>query len=204
MSQTKEIVYILDRSGSMNSIRQDVIGGFNGFIEEQRKLSGKLKDKVNFTLVLFDHEYEVPIEGKELLSIAPISRDDFVPRGSTAMYDAIGRAISETKQRISLGTPVLVVIHTDGYENASEEWNQKQVFDLIQEQTDWEFLYLGANQDAMAVGGSMGLSSHQTMNYDANKQGMQVAYAAVSRASTGFRTKTQKKAVDMPEVEEVP
>jgi hypothetical protein len=152
-------VFLLDRSGSMESCWDDTIGGFNAFVNDQKKDGGTL------TLIQFDHEYQLCYENKPIGDVEPLTRETFQPRGSTALLDAIGRAIKEVKTR-----PTFIIL-TDGCENASHVYTKAHIKDLIEErQKDgWTFVYLGANQDAFAEAGAIGINPETTMNYDVNK-----------------------------------
>jgi len=152
----RNIIFLLDRSGSMESCWDDTIGGFNSFVTDQKALGG------NLTLVQFDHEYYVAYENVDLKNVKPLTRETFKPRGSTALLDAIGKTIKNTSEVSTL------IILTDGHENASREYTKAHVKDLIEQKTKegWTVMYLGANQDAFAEAGSMGIHAGNTVNYD--------------------------------------
>jgi len=182
-----EIVVVMDKSGSMQSCRQDAIGGLNQFIDEQKKLAGE----ANFTLIQFDDKYDVVHFG---IPIASVPTCDLVPRGSTALFDAVGRAINETGQRLANkpenerpGLVVFVII-TDGGENASKEFRSKRMIrDMIQHQTEkynWRFLYLGSCQDGFQEGSSLGISSSYTYTQNNTNK----AFMLASRLSSRMRT----------------
>lgn len=164
-------IFILDRSGSMDSCREDTIGGFNAFVREQREFGGTL------TLVLFDHEYQVVYKEKPIGDVEPLTAETFVPRGSTALLDAIGRTIKNTKS----AKPTVVIL-TDGHENCSREYTKAHIKDLVNQCTKdgWTFVYLGANQDAFAEAGALGIAPATTLNYDANRT--PDAFRALSQA----------------------
>ena len=154
-------VLILDRSGSMDTCLDDTIGGFNAFLREQTVDGGTL------SLILFDHEYTPVYDKKPILEVEPLTRETFVPRGSTALLDAIGKTIkSITDDR----TPMIAIL-TDGQENASHAFTKAHIKDLIETKTKegWTFAYLGANQDAFAEAGSIGIKPGATLNFDANR-----------------------------------
>lgn len=153
-------IFILDRSGSMETALDDTIGGFNAFVNEQREYGGTL------TLVQFDHEYMISYDHKPIGEVEPLTRQTFQPRGATALFDAIGKAI----KNVQTGTPI-VIIFTDGHENASREYTRAHVKDLIDQKTKdgWTFVYLGANQDAFDVGAGIGIGANQTMNYETTR-----------------------------------
>lgn len=153
-------VFLLDRSGSMESCWDDTIGGFNAFVEEQKALGGSL------TLIQFDHEYLVSYKDVPVKDVKPLTRETFKPRGSTALLDAIGRTIKETTSP----SPIIIIL-TDGHENASHEYTKAHIKDLVEarQKAGWTFLYLGANQDAFAEAGSIGIAPQGTMNYDTRR-----------------------------------
>lgn len=175
---------IIDRSGSMQSIRTDAEGGFNAFIDEQRKLPGSCQ----VSLAQFDNQYEVVYTDLPITQAPPLQ---IVPRGSTAMLDAIGRTINELGARLAAmpedqrpGT-VMVGIVTDGHENASQEFSYQMVKDMIttQEQVyGWTFMYMGADQDAIEQGAKMGIDAGRALTY--GRGATSDAYQAMS-ASVG-------------------
>ena len=159
-----ELVIIVDRSGSMQSIKDDAEGGINQLIEAQKKDEGEC----HFTLAQFDTQHDLVNDGTDIQKVEPFT---LVPRGGTALYDAIGITLNAVGERLSK-TPeeqrpglVSVVIVTDGYENSSGEFDQVTVKKMIEEQTNkykWEFSYLGADQDAFAVGRGIGVANSVT------------------------------------------
>ena len=175
------IAFLLDRSGSMHSIKDDTEGGFDAFIAEQRQQGGDCR----VTLAQFDNEYE---EVYRDLPLAQVPALRLVPRGSTALLDSIGRLVTSTGERLA-GLPederpgiVIVDIMTDGHENASREWTHPAVKALIEQQTKtygWQFLYLGADQDAIEVGSSIGVAAANSMTYSRGK--VAAVMAATSR-----------------------
>src|SRR4029434_689340 len=159
-----EIAFVLDRSGSMGSCREPAIEGFNFFLLEQQRTEGLAK----LTLILFDDEYLVPIDALPVAEILPLDNDSYVPRGSTALLDAIGRTIDELGARLAAlpeqdrRTQVIVAILTDGLENSSQNYSWQQVADAIKQQSEqyrWTFLFLGANQDAIATAAQMNITA---------------------------------------------
>jgi hypothetical protein len=162
-----DITMVLDRSGSMQSIKDDTIGGFDAFISEQRRVPGRC----TVSMVQFDNVYEEVYTGRDLADVPSLT---LVPRGSTAMLDAIGRAVSATGARLAAmpedarpGT-VIVGIMTDGLENASREFTYAMVKAMIEQQEHvygWTFMYMGANQDAIEVGASLGVARDRSLTY---------------------------------------
>lgn len=153
-----EIVVVLDRSGSMSNMVTDAKGGFATMIEEQKKLG----QDCLVTLVQFDDQHEMVYGRKKITEVPPL---ELVPRGSTALLDAIGRTIHQVEAGLKMDPyrKVIFVIITDGQENASVEFNLGQVRKLIEGQKDWSFLFLGANIDAFAEGGLLGIDAGFTV-----------------------------------------
>lgn len=188
-----EIVCIIDRSGSMEAIKNDAIGGFNTFIEAQKQVPGT----ASISLVLFDNEYLTPITCVDIKTVEPLTDKTFVPRGSTALLDAIGRTINEIGSRLSSmqecdrPEKVMVCILTDGQENASHEFTSQKIKEMIEHQRDkykWEFAFLAANQDAFASASTIGISKKMTANFTANSAGTRGAYINMSAMTTNYRT----------------
>lgn len=188
------IYFLLDRSGSMASIASDVIGGFNQFLAGQRVEGGDCL----MTLVQFDSEdpYEVLADACPLAEMVALDAGAFVPRGSTPLYDAMGRLLAHARSRFedrrAAGQPeehVVFVTFTDGLENASRELDRVKVFEVVKRgETDgWVFVYLGANQDAYAVGGEVGHQAGNVQNYRADAAGTAAAFASLDRATASYR-----------------
>jgi len=187
-----EIAFVLDRSGSMNSIAGDAIGGFNSFLAQQQAEPGE----AHLTLVLFDHEYLVAQDNVDIHSVPPLDTRTYVPRGMTALLDAIGRTIDAIGTRLA-NTPedqrpgkVIVAILTDGMENASRDYDNRRVADMIshqQEKYAWEFIFLAANQDAIATAQTLSIQAKDAIAFDATGQGVRMAMARVSEETTKRR-----------------
>ena len=154
------LIFLLDRSGSMEMCWDDTIGGFNAFVADQKNV----RPEDTLTLVQFDHEIIKTFENVKLHSVQPLTRETFVPRGTTALLDAIGSVLTVDPPSGS----VLFIILTDGEENASKTYTKAHIKDLMkQKQKDgWSVMYLGANQDAFAEAGSIGIAKADTLNYD--------------------------------------
>ena len=165
-------VFLLDRSGSMESCWEDTIGGYNSFVDSQKSLGGTM------TLFQFDHEILESYKDVAIADVKPLNKETYTPRGSTALLDAIGKVIKDG------GDNRVVVILTDGLENASKTYTKAHIRDLItaKEKEGWQFIYLGANQDAFAEGELLGINPGRTMNYDVSKTPQ--LFAAVSAAMT--------------------
>ncbi len=155
-TESIEIIVILDRSGSMEIMKDDMIGGLKQFISDQKKVSSK----ANFTLVQFDTEYEIIYDSVDIQKVSEI---DLVPRGNTALLDAIG----ETLNRVYMQKAICVII-TDGLENSSTIYTKPEVVRLIESRKKfgWKFIYLGANQDAIQEGSSLGLNIVDCSTFD--------------------------------------
>lgn len=188
-----DLTIVLDRSGSMSYVKTDTIGGFNQFLADQKAAPGH----ATLTLCQFDHEFEVVHGGKAVKDVPALDDTTFVPRGNTALLDAVGRAINETGARLAAMADhdrpgkVIFVILTDGQENASHEYDRAKVFEMITHQREvygWEFVFLGANQDAIKTGAALGVKTANSMTYAANSVGTQEAFASTSANAVSFRT----------------
>lgn len=184
-----EIIAIIDRSGSMQSIAKDAIGGFNTFLTDQQAAPGEAR----MTLALFDNQFEYLYKGVPLSQAEPLTDRTFVPRGGTALLDAIGRTLNEQGERIKAdkwAEKVIVCILTDGEENQSREFSRYRIKEMIghAEAHDWSFVFLAANQDAFATGASFGISAAHTMGFAATASGTQAAYASMAATTRSLRS----------------
>ena len=183
-----EVVFILDRSGSMQGLEADTIGGFNSTLSKQKKEGGS----VIWSTVLFDDMYEVIHDRLPIESIPSLTENEYYVRGCTALLDAIGRTVTTLrdvhKRAETVPEKTLFIITTDGMENASREFSYEQVKRLIAEQTakGWEFLFLGANMDAVAVAGRMGIRPQMAASYINDREGIGKNYEAVGKAMCMF------------------
>lgn len=193
-----EIIFIVDRSGSMSGIKSDVIGGYNSFIDEQRKVKDQ---EANITFIQFDDKYEKLYESVDINEIKNLSDATYIPRGMTALYDAIGKTIVETGERLSnmpeteRPSKVLVVIITDGYENSSQEYSQSKIKEMISHQEtkySWDFIFIAANIDLDKVSRDIGIASHKTMAFDSNSEDV----GKMSRGLSSYTTLYRSKSVD--------
>ena len=186
---------VLDRSGSMQSIASDMIGGFVAFIDEQRQAEGECR----VTLVQFDSEdpFEVLVDGEPIASVRPDARK-YIPRGLTPLLDAVGRMIARIDagiaERRELGKSEedqIVLIITDGLENASREYSLAAIKGLIEARRadGWVFAFLGADQDSFAEGGRLGVSAVNRRDWDKTAQGTAEMWSKVSSASLAHRRK---------------
>jgi uncharacterized protein YegL len=182
-----ELVFILDRSGSMAGLESDTIGGFNSMIEKQKKQEGECY----VSTVLFDNVSEVLHDRVKLSEIKPMTDDDYTVRGCTALIDAIGGAIHHIgnihKYARNEDVPehTVFVITTDGMENASSKYSSDQVKKMIERQKEkygWEFLFIGANIDAVKTAAQYGIDKDRAVNYNPDSLGTEVVYSAISDA----------------------
>lgn len=187
-----ELVFIIDRSGSMSGLEKDTIGGFNSMIEKQRKEKGECY----VSTVLFDHETKVLHDRVKLSEVKPMTEEDYTVRGTTALIDALGGAIHHIGNIHKYARPedvpahTMFVITTDGMENASRRYTSDQVKQKIERQKEkygWEFIFIGANIDAVETAARYGIDSDRAVNYRADKKGTKVMYEAVANAVSYVR-----------------
>ena len=173
-----DVVFLLDRSGSMGGIEKDTIGGYNSYIDSQR---GK---NVKVTTVLFDDKYEILHNREDIDSIKKLTNKDYYVRGCTALLDAIGKTIREIEDKNP--NKVIFIITTDGYENASTKYNKSQIKELISVHKDWKFMYIGADIDSYSEGRSLGIKDEFIANYKKTDRGISKLYNALTTASKLF------------------
>lgn len=200
------IAVLSDRSGSMETIRTDVEGGFNTFLNDQKKLPGKC----TVSLAQFNSVYELEYSFKD---INDVPKFKVIPGGSTALNDSLAKMIIDTGKALAdmkeeeRPSKVIFIVSTDGYENASREYTGAMVKELVEEQTNtykWDFIYLGANQDAVLTGSNMGFSKGSSMTYAATKKGVlnlysslssSVAYSRATGSSVNFSDEDRSKSM---------
>ena len=189
-----ELVFILDRSGSMSGLESDTIGGFNSVLTKQK---GEVGD-ANITTVLFDDKYELLHDRYNLSKVSVITDKEYFVRGSTALLDAIGKTIQNmgNVQKYAAeddrAEKVMVVIITDGMENASVKYSYDHIKNMIERQKNkygWEFIFLGANIDAIETAGRFGIEEDRVANYHADSKGTQLNYQVISETVSMIRTK---------------
>ena len=187
-----EMVFILDRSGSMSGLESDTIGGYNAMLAKQQKEPGEAV----ITTVLFDDRYELLHDRTTLRGVAPITEREYYVRGNTALLDAVGKTINKigNAQKHTAETEraehVMVVITTDGMENASREFSDEKVRAMIGHQRSkygWEFIFLGANIDAVAAAERFGINKDRATNYHADSEGTALNYAVISETMSCLR-----------------
>lgn len=172
------IICVIDRSGSMGAIIDEAINGFNTFLEEQRAEG----DKDRLTFYQFDDRFETVCKRKKLKNVEPLSRDTFIPRGMTALNDAIGKALSETE--VKSGENNILMILTDGHENASKEYSNARIKSMVAEREksgDWTVIYVGPDVDAFDVGAGFGVVEANVVAFKAGTaEGTRAAFASAS------------------------
>ncbi|MFJ7825984.1 hypothetical protein [Psychrobacillus sp. NPDC096623] len=187
-----ELVFVMDKSGSMAGLETDTIGGFNAMLAKQKKEQGE----ANVTTVLFNHHSEVLHDRIPVQGIAPMSEREYEVSGTTALLDAIGMAIQKignSQKRTSAdhrASKILFVITTDGHENASSEYNYDKIKSMIARQKEkfgWEFIFLGANIDAISAAAQFGIGEDFAVEYHADVEGTRLNYEAVSEVVTSYR-----------------
>ncbi len=211
-----EIIVVLDRSGSMESMKSDAIGGFNAFIEKQKKQPGEAR----VTVALFDNEYELLENGTDINKVKPLTNVTYVPRGSTGLLDAIGRSINDVASRIKkaprIDRPerVIMIVITDGHENASREFRHDTITEMLKKQREdhkWEVLFIGADESSVKDASHIGLGMTRgaggqsvsstvslsgvacnlgcTYNYQNAGTILNSAYDSISMAVSNYRSK---------------
>ncbi|MBE6730286.1 MAG: hypothetical protein E7564_01195 [Ruminococcaceae bacterium] len=187
-----ELVFILDRSGSMSGLERDTVGGFNSMIKKQREEEGQCL----VSTVLFDHEREVLHDRVKLEDVKLMTAQDYIVRGSTALIDAIGCAIHHIgnvhkyARKEDLPQRTVFIITTDGMENSSHKYTSDEVKKKIERQKEkygWEFLFIGANIDAVETAKRFGINKDRAVNYHADSKGTEILYNTVSAAVTNIR-----------------
>lgn len=188
-----ELVFIIDRSGSMHGLEDDTIGGFNAMLKEQKAVEGEAV----VTTVLFDDQYELLHDRINIQAVAPLTKTDYTVRGNTVLLDAIGmtlhkiRKVQRSTSEEFRAEKVLFVIITDGQENASRHYTADMIRERIEHQKQkhgWEFIFFGANMDAIAEAEKIGISADRAQSYSADSLGMQSVYSAASAMSSALRT----------------
>ncbi len=175
-----DVVFLLDRSGSMSNCIEDTIGGYNSYLEKQRKNKNTL-----ITTILFDNQYEVLHDRVEVDKVKDITKEEYYTRGCTALLDALGTSIQEMEKNKC--EKALFVITTDGLENASYKFNKTQIKEMIEAHPSWEFIYIGANIDSYTEASQLGIKQSNIANYSKSKKGVQELFSAVDMATCEMR-----------------
>ena len=187
-----EMVFIIDRSGSMGGLEKDTIGGFNSMLKEQQAVEGEAV----VTTVLFDNRYELLHDRIDIRAVSPLTEKNYTVGGNTALLDALGKTIRKIRDvqehtaENYRAEKVLFIIITDGEENASREYSAERIKARIEYQKQkygWEFVFFGANMDAVLEAEKLGISAEYAQNYRADASGTSTAYSAISAISTAYR-----------------
>ena len=173
-----DIVFLLDRSGSMSGLEEDTIGGYNSYLNKERDKN------VRVTTILFDDKYELLYERKNIKEVSNLTKKEYYVRGCTALLDAIGKTINLMDQQKA--QKVMFIITTDGLENASREYDKKKIKELISKHKNWEFIYIGADIDSYKEGENIGIKKSNISNYCKSKKGVEKLFASVGKASESF------------------
>ena len=187
-----ELVFILDKSGSMGGLETDTIGGYNSMLAKQQEVEGEC----HITTVLFDNNYELLHDRIDIKAVSPISEKEYQVGGSTALLDAIGRTIHKigNAQKHTAddyrAEKVMFVIITDGEENSSREYSAEKIKAQIERQKEkygWEFIFLGANIDAIETAGRFGISADRAQNYHSDSEGVELNFRIMSEVVAEYR-----------------
>ena len=170
-----EVVFILDKSGSMAGSEEHTITSFQEYLEKEKKN----KFQTNVTTILFSNQIETLYQRKPVKEVLPLTREDYVVGGCTALYDAIGKGIYDMEKYKN--DKVLFIIITDGYENASTEYKKDTIKQLIHQHSNWEFIYIGADIDSYATGGDIGIKKDNIANFRKDKKGTSLLFQSVGK-----------------------
>jgi uncharacterized protein with von Willebrand factor type A (vWA) domain len=175
LPENMDLIFLMDRSGSMSGSEKDTIGGFNSFVQRQKQNEANVK----VTTILFDDQYEVLHKRIPINEVRELTSDEYWVRGCTALLDAIGKTITSLDKEID--NKVLFVIMTDGYENASREYSKEQIRSLIKNH-NWEFIYIGADIDSYAEASRIGIRKSRVANYKKSARGVERMYRSIDNA----------------------
>lgn len=187
-----ELVFILDKSGSMSGLESDTIGGYNAMLRKQQEESGKAR----ITTVLFSNDSEILHDQTDIMAIKPMTKRQYQVGGSTALLDAVGMAINKIgnaqkyAKEEQRADKVMVVITTDGMENSSQEYTYEKIRRMIERQKNkygWEFIFLGADIEAVAAAAKLGINHDRAVNFNSDSEGTQLNYKVISDAVSTIR-----------------
>lgn len=194
--QYSHIAIVLDRSGSMSSIKDDTIGGFNSFLKSQKEEEGE----ATFFLAQFDNEYQIIQDNVDIKNAKELTNETFIPRGATALYDAIGRTINSVGKFLSdlkeeeRPSKVFFVVITDGMENSSFEFTSKNIKDMIEEQQNkysWKFIFIGSDINSINEANDLGFKKDFSLHFANNSKGTNALYSSMSRKMSVSRNTTE-------------
>lgn len=190
---------IIDASGSMSHLTHDTIGNFNTFLKEQKEYPGEAV----FTLCTFNTDYRLPHDFVKIAGVPNLDVKSYVPQGGTALLDAMGTTIDSVGRKLAQlpederPSKVIFLIITDGHENSSHRYSAAQIKSMVEHQKDvysWEFVFMGANIDAIGTGTSLGISAHNSLNYSADSVGTEKLYRSISENMSSYRGSNSSRA----------
>lgn len=172
-----DVVFILDKSGSMGGSEENTITSFNEYLEREKKN----KYKTRITTIIFSDEWNYLHKGEDVLNVNPISNEEYYVGGCTALYDALGEGINYIEKKKDKDKVLFIVI-TDGYENASRKYNKSKIKRMIKEHSNWEFIYIGADIDSFAAGSDIGIKKDNIASFKKDRKGTSILFNSVGRA----------------------
>lgn len=184
MKKELDVVFILDRSGSMSGSEENTITSFNEYLEKEKKN----KFKTNITTVLFSHEFEYLYQRENVKDIKPLTNKEYYVGGCTALYDALGTSILDL-EKVNPNKALFIII-TDGYENASQEFDKNKIKKLIKKHSEWEFIYIGADIDSYTSASEIGIRRDNVANYKKDREGTNILFNAVGNFECEYLSDT--------------
>ena len=191
-----KIICLIDKSGSMDHLKNDSIGGFNSFLKEQKEIDG-----ICFMdIVLFDTDFKTLVSNMNIMEVEGLTKQNYKPNGGTSLLDCVGDTINKEIDRLSENPnnrfdKTLFLILTDGESNSDRNYSKEKIklmIEEMEEQFKWNFIFLGANQDSFTSSSGIGISAGKSMNWSADSDGISVAYASISKATKLYRTSNQE------------